>query len=153
MTVELLLVSLDAVTFAVVAADVIEVARVVAITRVPGCPESIEGVINVRGRACPVYDLRGRFGLPAHPVERTEHLVVVDLGARGHAVVRVSRVHELRKLDPEIIARATPSVDPMIAGLVQLPDGLLVICDLKGFLTEVDATRTAHAIEAVEAAP
>ena len=150
---ELLLLSLDAVTVALPASAVIEVTRAVAITVVPGCPESVEGLVNVRGTACPVYDLRRRFGLPARAVGRSEHMVVVTVGDRGWAVVRASRVQELRKIDLELVAHAAQSTDPVIAGLVQLPDGLLVICDLVAFLSDLETAQTAQAVAAIQAGP
>ncbi len=149
---EFLIVSLDAITLALPATAVVEVTRAVAITVVPGCPESVEGMVNVRGRACPVYDLRRRFDLPGRSVGRNEHMVVVAVGDRGWAVVRVSRVQELRKIELELVAHATRSTDPVIAGLVQLADGLLVICELAPFLTDLETARTAQAIAASEAA-
>ncbi len=150
---ELLIFSLDAITLALPATAVVEVARAVAITVVPGCPESVEGMVNVRGKACPVYDLRRRFHLPARAVGRNEHMVVVAVGDRGWAVVRVSRIQDLRKIDPELVAHAVRSTDPVIAGLVQLPDGLLVICELAAFLSDLESVRMAQALGAIEAAP
>ncbi len=150
---QLLIVSIDAINLALPAVSVVEVARAVAITPVPGCPESVEGMVNVHGRVCPVYDLRRRFGLPARPVHRNEHMVVVSVGERGEAVLRVSRVHELRDIDAGLVQHATRSTDPVIAGLVQLPDGLLVICELATFLSDLETARTAQAIAALEGAP
>lgn len=148
---ELLIVSLDAVTLALPATAVIEVTRAVAITVVPGCPESVEGMVNVRGRACPVYDLRRRFGLPGRSVGRNEHMVVVAAGDHGWVVVRVSRVQELRMVEADLVEHATRSTDPVIAGLVRLEDGLLVICELAAFLTDLETARTAQAIAASQA--
>jgi purine-binding chemotaxis protein CheW len=38
------------------------------VTRIPGLPEYIEGVLNLRGSVVPIIDLRSRFG-----IERIEH--------------------------------------------------------------------------------
>ncbi|CAN5762262.1 N/A [soil metagenome] len=142
----LLIVSLDEISIALPATQVTEVVRAVAITPVPGCPEVVEGVVNVRGEPLPAYDLRGRFRLAPRAVHRDDHLVIVNVGARGSAIVRVNRAHELRDIDPELIAAATSSTDPVIRGLARLPDGLLVVCDLAAFLTDLEAERTARAI-------
>ena len=141
-----LLVSLDAITFALPGENLIEVVRAVAITRVPGCPDAVEGVVNVRGELLPVYDLRARFGLPPRAVHRDDHFVIVTAGARGPAIVRVSRAHELRAVEPQATSSAERSTDPMIRGLARLPDGLLVVCDLAEFLSDLDAAQTAAAI-------
>ncbi len=142
----LLIASLDEVSLALPATQVIEVVRAVAITPVPGCPDAVEGVVNVRGELLPAYDLRRRFGLAPRAVHRDDHLVIVEAGARGSAVVRVNRAHELREIAPELVAGAASSTDPLIRGLARLPDGLLVVCDLAAFLTDLEAERTAHVI-------
>ncbi len=144
----LLVVSLDGTALALPASEVTEVIRAVAITRVPGCPLAVEGVVNVRGEVLPVYDLRPRFGLAPKAVHPDEHLVVVSVAARGSAVVRVSRADQLRELEPALVAAAATSTDPVIRGLARLPDGLLFICDLGAFLSDLEAEQTARAITA-----
>jgi purine-binding chemotaxis protein CheW len=133
-------------TFALPASDVIEILRAVAITYVPGCPDAVEGVVNVRGQPLPVYDVRARFGLAPRAVHPDDHLVIVAAGTRGSAIVRVNRARELRTVDPELVGRAERSTDPMIRGLARCEDGLLVVCDLSAFLGDLDAEQTATAI-------
>lgn len=67
-------------------AAVLEVVRAVAITPLPGVPPVVEGAINVRGRVVPVLDLRARFGLPPHPLDPDQHLVLARTGRRLVAV-------------------------------------------------------------------
>lgn len=55
-----------------------EIIRHQKITSVPQLPESVKGVINLRGRVIPVVDLRVKFGLRAGITERT-CIVVVQL--------------------------------------------------------------------------
>ena len=50
--------------FAIDVAQVREVLEVSQITKVPTAPAYMRGVVNVRGQATPVVDLRLRFGLP-----------------------------------------------------------------------------------------
>ena len=50
--------------FAIDVAQVREVLEVSRITKVPTAPAYMRGVVNVRGQATPVVDLRLRFGLP-----------------------------------------------------------------------------------------
>ena len=49
-------------TFGVRIGSVREIVRVPEITAVPSAPETVEGVINLRGKIIPVMDLRKRFG-------------------------------------------------------------------------------------------
>jgi purine-binding chemotaxis protein CheW len=40
-----------------------EIIRVQEITRVPGVPDGVEGIINLRGVVVPIVDLRKRLGV------------------------------------------------------------------------------------------
>ena len=50
-------------TYGVRIGAVREIVRVPEITSVPNAPDTIEGVINLRGKIIPVMDLRKRFNL------------------------------------------------------------------------------------------
>ena len=52
-------------SFAINVAHVREVLELSLITKVPTAPAYMRGVVNVRGKATPVVDLRLKFGLPA----------------------------------------------------------------------------------------
>lgn len=74
--------------YVVPAADVLQMESYSGATRVPGTPEFVAGLVQVRGRVVPVIDLRSRFGLPPlahsldtrvvvmHAAERTVGLLV-----------------------------------------------------------------------------
>jgi purine-binding chemotaxis protein CheW len=117
------------------ASVVVEVVRAVAISALPKAPQIIEGVINVRGTLVPVLDVRRRFGVPARPVTPDQHLAIARAGARTVAL-RVDRALDLVEVDESVIAaadRVAPGAE-YVAGIARLPDGLLVIHDLEGFL-------------------
>src|SRR5690606_20774944 len=64
------------------------------ITRVPQLPESVRGVINLRGKVIPVIDMRLRFGLEA--VDHGQRTCIVVLQAAGSEFgVVVDRVVEV----------------------------------------------------------
>jgi purine-binding chemotaxis protein CheW len=63
--------------FAVDVAKTREVLDITDVTRVPGTPPYMLGVINLRGGVVPVVDLRLKFGLPA--VERTRETCIIVL--------------------------------------------------------------------------
>jgi Chemotaxis signal transduction protein len=65
--------------FAVSATDVAEVLRDGRVNTVPRAPESLAGLLNLRGRIVPVIDLKKRLGLTAMSDEKepaTVHLVL-----------------------------------------------------------------------------
>ena len=76
--------------YGLLASDVRELVRVAALLPLPRAPAVVEGILNLRGRVVPVYDIRSRFGLPPKAVELTDHLIVAQAGERLVAV-RVDR--------------------------------------------------------------
>jgi purine-binding chemotaxis protein CheW len=48
------------------------------VTRVPGMPEAVRGVTNLRGSVVPVVDLAIQFRLPAIPVTKRTCIVLVE---------------------------------------------------------------------------
>jgi len=69
--------------FAIDVARVREMLDLTEITRVPTAPPYMRGVVNVRGSAVPVVDLRLKFGLPATPDTVNTRIVVLELELDG----------------------------------------------------------------------
>ena len=82
-----------------------EILQFESITRVPGTPRSVRGVINVRGSVVPVVDLAVKFGLPESVVTKRTCIVILEVQAEGEATVMgvmadaVSQVVELAGSD------------------------------------------------------
>ncbi|MEM1446295.1 MAG: chemotaxis protein CheW [Planctomycetota bacterium] len=113
-----------------------EINRMMAITRVPNSPPSVEGVINLRGRIIPVIDLRQRFGLTACENNADTRIIVVEVGALGRVIgFMVDRVNQVLRLSRDIVDPA-PSVAgaanaDFIQGVGKLDDRLLILLDLE----------------------
>lgn len=75
------------------------------ITRVPRMPESVRGVINLRGQVIPVVDLRIRFGLAATDHGQRTCIVVLHAAGSEFGVV-VDRVIEVAHIDAACIEDA-----------------------------------------------
>jgi purine-binding chemotaxis protein CheW len=104
---------------------------------VPTAPDYRRGVVNVRGQATPVVDLRLRFGL--FPAEDTVHtrIIVMELELDGEPAVLggiADSVHEVIELDPS-------AIDPppriamrwradFIQGMGKRGDDFLIILDV-----------------------
>jgi len=89
--------------FAIDVAQVREVLEVSQITKVPTAPEYMRGVVNVRGKAIPVVDLRLRFGLPKRVDAVNTRIVVMELELDGEATTLggiADSVHEVLELEP-----------------------------------------------------
>lgn len=126
-----------------------EVVRAVAIAPLPKAPAIVEGVINYRGTIVPVLDVRQRFRLDPAPLDPRQHFVVAQAGARLVAL-RVDRATELVTVSEASIrpaATAVPGTE-YVAGIAQLPDGLLVIHDLERFLALEESEQLERAVHA-----
>src|SRR5476651_52581 len=73
---QLVLFRLDGRRCAIASREVVEILAAVATSPLPGQPDYIAGVIDLRGAIVPVLDLRVRFGLPARPMELSDQLIV-----------------------------------------------------------------------------
>jgi purine-binding chemotaxis protein CheW len=123
--------------FAINVAQVREVLEVSTITRVPTAPNYMRGVVNVRGKAIPVVDLRLRFGLPATPDTLTTRIIVMELDLDGEITVlggMADSVHEVIELDPSNI-NPPPRIamrwkTEFIQGMGQRGDDFIIILDV-----------------------
>lgn len=147
--VRLLTFELDEQRFGLPMADVQEVVRVAAFARLPKAPQVIEGVLNFRGAAVPVLDIRARFGLPPRAVRTSDHLVVARAGRRM-AAIRVDRVSDLIEAaakDIEDVGAVTPH-SGYVSGVLKLPGDIILIHDLSTFLSEAEAADLDRSLEA-----
>lgn len=90
--------------FAVDIRRVKEVLEYTPMTKVPRTPESMCGVINLRGSVVPVMDLRIKFGMP--PSERTVNtcIIIIEVSVKDTVTVlgaMADSVKEVMSLDPD----------------------------------------------------
>lgn len=114
------------------------------ITRVPTAPGYLRGVVNVRGNAIPVVDLRSKFGLPQAADTLHTRIIVMELQVDGEQVVvggLADAVHEVLELEPNEI-NDPPSLGmrwrtDLILGMGRRNDRFTIILDIeKVFSTE-----------------
>lgn len=89
--------------YAINVSQVREVLEVLQITKVPTAPAYMRGVVNVRGQAIPVVDLRLRFGLPSLADTVHTRVIVMELNLDGETAViggLADSVHEVIELEP-----------------------------------------------------
>jgi len=123
--------------FAVNVAHVREVLEVSTITRIPTSPDYLRGVVNVRGTAVPVVDLRLRFGLAMAPDTVNTRIVVLDLLIDGESTVLggvADSVHEVIELDASQINPA-PRIamrwrTEFIKGMARVGDDFIIVLDV-----------------------
>jgi purine-binding chemotaxis protein CheW len=124
------------------------IVRAVAITALPHAPAFIEGIINLRGRIVPVIDLRRRFGLPSQPLALDQSFIVTRSGRT--LALRVDRVHDVIAVPSDAIEAAELVLPGArhAAGVVRLPDGVIVIQDLEALLSSEEEARLVDALAA-----
>jgi purine-binding chemotaxis protein CheW len=116
-----------------------EVLRVTEIAPVPGAPNYVIGIINLRGNVVTVIDTRMRFGLPPKEMDDATRIVIIEVENQTVGIV-VDSVSEVVDVDASEIETA-PNVGNdetarYIEGVVSRGDELLILVDLNKLLTE-----------------
>lgn len=123
--------------FAINVAQVREVLEISQITKVPTAPEYMRGVVNVRGKAIPVVDLRLKFGLPSIENTVNTRIVVMEVAVDDEITVVggiADSVHEVIELEagqinppPRIAMRWRTE---LIRGMGRRGDEFTIILDI-----------------------
>lgn len=130
---------LDDETYGINVMQVQEVLPLTEIAPVPGAPQFVMGIINLRGNVVTVIDTRMRFGLPPKEPEQSNRIVVIEAQEQiaGIMVDSVAEVSNVR--DSEI--DTAPNVgnedsSRYIYGVVSRPNDLLILVDVNRLLTK-----------------
>lgn len=107
--------------------------RMQEITRIPRTADSIEGVINLRGRVIPIVDLRKVFCLPLSEETKDTRIVVVDISGRligcmVDAVTEVFRIPADSVEPPSSVLSGSES--NYLLGIAKLENRMIILLDL-----------------------
>lgn len=126
-------------TYGINVMQVQEVLRITEIAPVPGAPDYVLGIINLRGNVVTVLDTRKRFGLSSKEVDDASRIVIIESGEYvvGILVDSVAEVVYFRESEVE----SAPNVgnddsSRYIQGVISRDDGLLIVVDLNKLLTD-----------------
>ena len=137
-------------TFGVRIGAVREIVRVPEITAVPNAPDTIEGVINLRGKIIPVMDLRKRFGHVEVHADKKNRILVVELENKLLGLI-VHSASEVLKIPPsEIEAPGTVFADgesSYVTGVGKLNGRLIILLDIAKLLHRPEFKRLEEAAE------
>jgi len=116
-----------------------EVLRHQDIAPVPGAPDYVLGIINIRGKVISVISTRGRFGLPEVEADRNTRIMIVEIGDYivGIVVDSVAEVVYVRQ--SEIDTTPTTGHEDgarFIQGLCQREGQLLILLDLEKMISQ-----------------
>jgi len=116
-----------------------EVNRIEEVTEMPGSPEYIIGVINLRGNVIPVMDIRSRLGLKPIEFTKKSRAIVVEYenSQLGLAVDSVQYVNEisLKEINapPE---QAVTDRNRFLMGIGHIDNRLVFIIDISKIFAE-----------------
>jgi len=130
---------LDNETYGINVMQVQEILRYSEIALVPGAPDYVLGIINLRGNVVTVIDTRTRFGLPPADVTNNTRIVIIEAEKQviGILVDSVAEVVYLKKSEMEIAPHVgTEESSQFIQGVCNRDDGLLILVDLNKLLSD-----------------
>ena len=115
-----------------------EIIQLQPITRVPGTPPSVEGVINLRGSVIPIVDLRKRFQLSRIDRNKDTRIVVVtckgaEVGVIVDSVAQVLRIH-VDSIESASSVFTDEHLEHLL-GIVKLANKLVILLDMDQVLT------------------
>ncbi|QWV98501.1 chemotaxis protein CheW [Geomonas nitrogeniifigens] len=149
-TVQYLTFNLDQELFALDIGKVREVLDFTSVTKVPGTPDFMQGVINLRGSVVPVLDLHLKFGM--NGTERTVNtcVIITEIELEGETLVMgamADAVQEVLDLEPEQIEPpprigTNLNVD-FIKGMGKHNEQFIIILD-------IDRIFSSHELDAVQ---
>lgn len=136
-TIQLLTFKLDNQEYALDIGNVVQVVRMVALTRPPDAPDYMEGVFNLRGKVIPVINVRMRYGLPSKPHDLDTQLLIAK--ANGHMLAITVDVVS------EVLTIAIDNIEPpeqigpdlrYLKAVGKVGDRLILILDPNTLLTK-----------------
>ncbi|MGD9158927.1 MAG: chemotaxis protein CheW [Desulfobacteraceae bacterium] len=128
--------------FAIEVAHVREVLELIKITSVPGAPEFLKGIINVRGGVVPVMNLHCRLGLFESEKGVNTRIIVTELPLGDENIVlgiiadSVKEVLDLKEEDIEEPPRIGNKFNTNFTkGITNRDDDFIIILDIESIIS------------------
>jgi len=141
------------------AIDVVQVREVLEpsqITKVPCAPRYMRGLVNVRGKAIPVVDLRLKFDLEEIAESVHTRIIVMELEIEGELTIVggiADSVHEVIEIEPDQISPpptiATRWKTELIRGMGRRGEDFIIILDLQAVFSLSDFSAVEKSQEAL----
>lgn len=139
-------------TFAVPVSGVQEILDLCQVSRLPGAPRHIRGLIDVRGDAVAVIDLRRIMGLGDGEDDAQTRMIVLlvpdGAGDLARVAMRADRVFEVTALDQDRID-PLPAADLLrwkqasVSGIGRRNGDFVALLDIKGMVNSFPPPRQA----------
>jgi len=108
-----------------------------SVTRVPGAPKFIKGVINLRGDIVPIMELRSKLKLPLTEDTIDTKVIVVDFNEilLGIKVDKVHEVIEIPKSSIEPLSRiSNEEISEYYQGISKVGERIITLIDVEKLL-------------------
>ena len=123
----------------------IEKLLLMTITRIPGVPSYVKGVINLRGMVTPIVDLRNRFDLPEMEYNDNTRIIIVNLENFDVGLI-VDDANDVIDIpvnalesQPEVVGSVESE---FVAGVAKIEKRLLVMLNLDNVLRPIRNVNT-----------
>jgi purine-binding chemotaxis protein CheW len=103
----------------------------------------IRGVIGLRGKIIPIFDLAQRIGIPVDGAEFGK-IVIVETGT-GQAGVVVGDVEEVLTVTPEQLEGVPTADSQTIESIAKIDDRLVILLNPEGLFASANAAELAAA--------
>lgn len=131
--------SLEDETYAIDVLQVQEVLKLTEIAPVPGVPDYILGIINLRGDVVTVIDARRRMLLPERAPDDASRIVIIDVDHQNVGIL-VDSVAEVVRIPPDAVdpapAVGNDQTSRFILGVSSTEEGLTILIDLNKLLSD-----------------
>ncbi len=142
--------------FAIDIAEAHEINRFEHINRIPGMPDQVLGVIDVRGVVIPVINLAEKLALPAQSITKDTRIIIA--GFNGDRIgILVDSVSEVLRVSgnsfekpPSIIQRVNSEY---ICGIIRTDKQLIVVLDLLRLLKDYSPSSTKENPDCITSKP
>jgi purine-binding chemotaxis protein CheW len=135
---QLVVFSLGDEEYALPIADVHEIIRYTEPRSVAAESGWVRGVISLRGKIVPVYDLAARLGLQAERTGEGAKIVIVESATDMLAGVVVDDVEEVLTVDDSQLDAVPAAGSPSIEAIAKIDDRLVILLDPEGIFAGAD---------------
>jgi purine-binding chemotaxis protein CheW len=123
---------------------VIEIIKVVEITKVPDLPDYVKGIINLRGNVIPVMDARLRFKQEEKPYDDRTCTIVIDIDGTFFGLI-VDSVKEVAEIEEGNISLPPEAIKPeggssgFIEGIGKVKNDIWLVVDSAKLINKTDS--------------
>ena len=128
-----LLFKIDDANYGLPLAMALEILTIQSITRLPRVASYVKGIVNLRGKAIPVIDVRAKLGLPLREYDDKTCIIVLDIHDM-HVGLIVDMVSEVTSVLPDqLMPPPKNGTAACIASVSQLDDKIVLNLDCEEF--------------------